>query len=50
MKRTTALVMMLSLVGFLAVQGCERDASDQLASDVREAGKDMKRGVQDAVD
>jgi hypothetical protein len=50
MKRASALVVMLSILGFLAVQGCERSAGDQLSSDVKEAGRDMKRGVQDAVD
>jgi hypothetical protein len=50
MKRAQALVVLTAMFALLAAQGCERSNGDQLKSDIKEAGHDAKRGVQDALD
>jgi hypothetical protein len=50
MKRGSAFLILAAMFSIVAAQGCERSAGDELSSDVKEAGRDMKRGVQDAVD
>jgi hypothetical protein len=50
MKRASAFLILAAIFSLVAAQGCDRSPAEEFGSDVKEAGRDMKRGVQDAVD